>query len=236
MATTGTQIIDRAQQILNDAGAVRWPRADLLDWLNEGMASTARLAPESYTVDANMIMVEGSRQNLTAMAVAAGTEAPLRLIDITHNVTDATGLPALRAVRHTNIKTLNQVNPDWHGDTPNALVDHYLFDSRNPKEFFVYPPQPSSGFGFVAVVYSAIPTPLAVEANNILLDDSYAEPLVDYILHRAFSIDAEYGVNPARVSQHFNQFLAGIMSKTTADLTVEPAPASTPVEDNNSGA
>jgi len=226
----GSVVIDRAQRILNDTTAVRWPAADLLDWLNEGQKAAVRLAPEAFTVTANLQLAPGVRQNITTLASTGSVNVPLRLIDITHNVTDATGLPPLRAIRLTNRRSLDQYNPDWPSDTAAATVQHYMFDSRNPREFFVYPAQPATGMGFVEIVYSAEPTDLANEAASIGLDDSYASALVDYIIHRALSSDAEYGGNSAKVAQHFNQFMGAVMQKTQADLTVEPVPSTTTVE------
>ena len=226
----GSVVIDRAQRILNDTTAVRWPAADLLDWLNEGQQAAVRIAPEAYTVTANMQLAEGVRQNLVSMATAASTEVPLRLIEVTRNVTDATGLPALKVVRMVTRRALDQANPDWPTETGVALVDHYMFDSRNPKEFMVYPPQPATGQGFVEVVYSAEPAPLTDAADPIVLDDSYAPALVDYIVHRALSTDAEYGQNPAKVAQHFNQFMGALTQKSGIDLAVEPVPSTTPTE------
>jgi len=226
----GSVVIDRAQRILNDTTAVRWPAADLLDWLNEGQKAAVRIAPEAYTVTANVQLATGARQNLVTIAAAAAVEVPLRLIEITRNVTDATGFPALRAIRMVNRRALDQANPDWPTDATNALVENYMFDSRNPKEFFVYPPQPAAGQGFVEVIYSAEPTDLTADTDPIALDDAFAPALVDYIVHRALSTDAEYGSNPARVAQHFNQFMGAMTQKTQTDLTVEPVPATTSVE------
>lgn len=226
----GSVVIDRAQRILNDTTAVRWLAADLLDWLNEGQKAAVRIAPEAYTVTANMQLATGVRQNLTAMAVVATTEVPLRLIEVVRNVTDATGFPALRGVRLVNRRALDQVNPDWPTDTAAALVENYMFDSRNPKEFMVYPPQPAAGQGFVEVVYSAEPADLSADTDPIVLDDSYAPALVDYIVYRAVSTDAEYGDNPAKVAQHFNQFMSALNQKSGIDPSVEPLPATTPSE------
>jgi len=226
----GSVITGRAQLILNDTSGIRWPVANLIDWLNEGQKATVRLAPEANCVSAYVQLVEGPRQDLTALCATAGTRVPMRLIDVTRNVTDATGLPALRAIRIVNRRALDQYDPDWPSATAVSLVQHYMFDSRNPKEFFVYPPQPAVTPGYVEVVYSAEPTDLANGTESIDLDDSYAAMLVDYVVHRALSADAEYGANPQRIAQHYNQFLAGVQSKSQQDLTVEPVPGDQVVE------
>jgi len=228
----GSVITGRAQIILNDTSAVRWPVADLIDWLNEGQKATVRLAPEANVVSAYMQLAPGVRQDLTALAVTASTDVPLRLIDVPLNVTDATGLPSLRAIRLINRRSLDQYNPGWATDTAAAVVDHYMFDSRNPREFYVYPAQPATGMGYVEIVYSAEPADLADGDDDISLPDAYAAMLVDYVVHRALSADVEYGANSARVAQHYNQFMGGIQATSQADLTVEPVPATTPTETN----
>lgn len=220
-------VIDRAQRILNDVSAVRWPAADLLDWLNDGQRAVVHYAPEANRVTEFVQLARGTKQDLTTLA----TDVPLRLIDVTRNVTDGTGFPALRAIRSVDRRELDMVQPDWHTHTTSATVIQFMFDKRNPTEFFVYPPQPAAGQGFVEIVYSAQPTDLTADTQQTVLSDTYVPALVDYIVFRALSYDAEYGANPGRVNAHWQAFLNGATGRSAVDPTVEPLPGTPPTEE-----
>lgn len=220
-------VIDRAQRILNDVSAVRWPAADLLDWLNDGQRAVVHFAPEANRVTEFVQLAQGTKQDLTTLA----TTVPLRLIDVTRNVTDGTGFPALRAIRSVDRRELDMVQPDWHTHTTSSTVTQFMFDKRNPTEFFVYPPQPAAGQGFVEIVYSAEPADLPNDSTNIGLSDTYVPALVDYIVFRALSYDAEYGANPGRVNAHWQAFLNGATGRSAVDPMVEPLPGTPPTEE-----
>ena len=48
MPFTGQRVIDRAQEILQDTAGVRYPIADLVDYLNEGIVAIRRVRPDLF--------------------------------------------------------------------------------------------------------------------------------------------------------------------------------------------
>ena len=86
----------------------------------------------------------GTQVNITA-AAGGGT----------HTVTTL-GTDPGTVIDPTDLQLLNAVNDDWHNATPSAIVQAYVLDERYPKLFYVYPPQPSSGQGWIDMAYSAI--------------------------------------------------------------------------------
>jgi hypothetical protein len=228
-----SEVIDRAQIILNDTSAVRWLAADLLEWLNDGVRAICHFVPEASVTTEFVQLAQGTKQSLTTLS----TGNALRLIDVTRNVTDGTGFPALRAVRSVDRRELDMAHPTWHADATGTTVTQFMYDPRNPLEFFVYPPQPASGQAFVELVYSSYPADLTADTQTVGIDDTYVTALVDYIVYRALSIDAEYGANPQRVAAHWQAFVQAAQGKAGGDPLVEPTPGTkaTEVAGNRNG-
>jgi hypothetical protein len=100
-----------------------------------------------------------------------------------------------------------------------------MFDPRLPREFLVYPPATTAAQ--LEVVYSSVPTGHTVSGNTvpdevIKLDDSWANCMVDYILYRCYSKDAEYTANTQRAASHYQAMLTSLGAKTQADMAVSP--------------
>lgn len=206
MATlTAGKLIDRASTLLQDTTNVRWPRTELLDWLNDAQREIVLLLPDAYAKTSSVTGTSGSRQQIPADGI--------RLIDVTRNTSG-------RAVRQIDRAVLDAQYPNWHTDTPAAAAIHYTFDKRNPKIFYVYPPA-TAGASF-EVVYSASPTDITSEASTITLDDVYATAIVNFMVYRAYLKDAEYSANDERSKGAYEVFMASLTGKRAADQFVVP--------------
>lgn len=204
-------IIERASVILQDTSNIRWPVNELLNWLNDGQREIVALAPDAYTRTENVLLVPGTKQTIPGIGI--------RLIDISRNM-GVTGATPGRAIRPVDRAVLDAQRPNWHFETASAEAKHYMFDRRNPKVFYVYPPQPNVP-GYVEITYSSAPTDVS-QGQPIVIDDIYANALLDYILYRAYSKDAEYTQNAERAQMHYKAALASLAGKEGIDATVEP--------------
>jgi hypothetical protein len=119
---------------------------------------------------------------------------------------------ALRKVPHA---VLDAQVPNWHAASQATVIDHFTFDPRSPKVYYVYPP--STGTTQVELVYSAAPTDVAVIGNTITLDDIYSGALTDYVLYRAYSKDFTSAGNPERAAAHRQLFENTLGLKAQAD-------------------
>lgn len=221
MATiTVTELISRVEIVLQDAG-VRWPRLELQKWLNEGYNVILLARPDANALTGVFTCVAGTRQVVTTQFPNA-----LRLLDVVRNMATTS---TRRVVRLVNRTILDDQRPSWHTETPTVNIQHWMFDPRQPKEFFVYPP--ASAQAQIEVVYTA---PVGAHslteeqlldsgtAEVILLDDVYAAPLVDWILYRAYSKDAEYGENLNRAAGHLQAFQSALGIKSASDTAADP--------------
>lgn len=218
-------IVKRAQTILQDTTAVRWSLTELQGWLNDAYKEVVILRPDANAESATVSLAAGARQKCHD---AASVNLPnlLRVLDVVRNMHASSDK---RAIRRTDRKILDDQRPTWYSDTPSYSIQHYIYDDRNPHEFMVYPP--ASAGTSIELVYSSVPLAHALTetqlgntstTETIHLDDIYANCLVDYILYRAYSKDAEYAANGARAQAHYAAFSGVLGAKTTADSTVSP--------------
>ena len=207
MAVTVADVLADCRYILQDAAKVRWADAELLLWLNIGQYVIAIGKPDASTTTAAIALVAGTKQALPAGGIV--------LIDVIRNM--GTGSTPGRAVRREDKAMMDTIAPDWHTSTAGGVVHYYMVDSRFPKTFYVYPPQPAVPT-YIEIVYSVAPS-LAVTGGNITLDDIYRAVLLDYICYRAFSKDNEVG-DAGKASFHMQAFLNSMGLKTNGDAAL----------------
>jgi len=215
MATiTGTNIVTRASIILQDTTGVRWPQTDeLLLWLNDGQREIVLRKPQAYAQNAVVALVQGTKQSIP--------DAGIQLLDVIRNMGTGGATPG-RAITRIDRQILDEQRPNWHAETASAETKHYMFDPRDPKHFYVYPPQHATP-GQVEEVYASSPTDLSALASTITLDDIYSGVLLDYLLYRAYSKDADLTPSaPQRAVAHYNSFLASLDAKGQIEMMVNP--------------
>lgn len=218
------EVIGRVEDVLQDTN-VRWPRLELQEWLNEAYRVITLHRPDANSASGTYTCTAGTRQDLTSVFSGA-----LRLLDVTRNVAAGSNK---KVVRQVNRAILDDQRSGWHAETETINIEHFTFDPREPKQFFVYPP--ALGTAEIEVVYSTVPAPHALSESSldpngadttvINVDDIYQAALVDWILYRAYSKDAEYGANEVRASAAYQAFMSCIGAKTQTDGAYDPAVA-----------
>ncbi len=219
-------VIEKAQIILQDTTGVRWPSdTELLGWLNDGQREVMVFKPNTNVKNIAIKLATGTKQSLPSDGV--------QLIDVVRNMGTDGQTPG-RAVRIALREILDAQVPNWHSSTAAAEAKHYMYSVLDPKNFYVYPPQPSSGQGYVELVYGATPADATIN-GAITLDDIYQNVLVDYILYRAYSKDTEYAADQNRAAAHQNAYIASLTGKAKMEGAVNPnatAPANPNVTPN----
>ncbi len=164
----------------------------------------------------------GASLDLTASNAAAGDwECTFFLWDMTTYPSlpadHVAGGPAITLI---GMDIMDAYNPDWHSDTPSATVKNYIFEDDD-ADFYVTPPQPVSGPGYVEAVFSAVPAdvvavtgPPVTYASAITISDVYRDQLVNYILYRCYAEDAAISpFNAQRATEYWNLFVLGLERK-----------------------
>ncbi|MGS3139374.1 DUF6682 family protein [Aeromonas sanarellii] len=212
MATvTVATIIKRVNTLLVDPTFTRWPKQELLDYYNDATKAIVLVRPDAYTKNVEFSCVAGTKQALPPDA--------LRLIEVLRNSNG-------RVVRFVVRKALDDSYPDWHSSNTATTVDNYTYEERDPKTFYLHP-GPAAAVK-VDVIYSVAPQSKALaEVESAQspaladLDDIYINPIIDFMLYRCFSKDAEYSANSNRAAGHYNAFLQQLGEKTQVDASME---------------
>jgi len=212
MASTidAVTIINKASQLLGDASQTYWTAGELLGWLNDAQTEIALLIPNSNTATTAIQLVAGAKQ--------IAPEDSIRIIEFTRNM-GSTGLLSGNAIRQIERKVLDRYMPNWSYDTPNAVVVHAMYNAEDDNEtFYVWPPQPVTPT-YIEIVYSQRPV-LISDMNvgtKITIDDYYQNPLLDYVLYRAFGRGTESAGNYQRSQDHYKMFADILSIKHEAD-------------------
>lgn len=222
MPITAQSVIRRSVETLQDPTSIRWPVAELVRYLNDGQREVALYRPDSMGTTATVTCVAGTKQALPANGA--------KLIDVVRN---AAGTK--KAVRLTNREILDAQIPGWHNLAGVGEVMHYMYDPRDPRVFYVYPPATTSAQ--LDIVYSANPQDVTEPADgslytavvgSIALPDTYTNALQDYILYRAYTKDSEYAGNAARAQAHYAAFANALGVEIKATVAVGPNPVGNP--------
>jgi hypothetical protein len=217
-----TDIIRRVEDVLQDTN-IRWPRTELQNWMNESYLAITLARPDANAKTGSFTCAAGTRQVLSSEFPSS-----LRLLDVTRNLATNSGYKVIRLVARS---VLDDQRPAWHAETGTTAIQHFTFDPRQPKEFFVYPPATTAAE--IEVVYTDSPgattltesqlDPAGSDATVILLDDIYMSPMIDWVLYRAYSKDAEYGANEQRAQAAYGAFNAALATKNQVDSAVSPS-------------
>ncbi len=216
MATTKVvDLIARAGELLHDPTYIKWTKSELLSWLNAAQKAIVLQKPDTYVVNEEFTCVSGeTKQTLPSNG--------LRLLEVVRNLTDGSTGEAISIVSRSVMDT---TVPNWHSSAATINLENYIFDERDPKHFYVYPVPDVDVV--IEIIYSKAPDLISVtnyetDTQVIALDDVYENVILDYILYRAYSKDADYASNGRKAISHYNDFANAIGLKMKADIVSSP--------------
>jgi hypothetical protein len=202
-------IVDQAEEILQDSSNTRWTQAELLAWLNQGMRVIVKEKPDANPSVSSVLLASGLWQTLPTGGII--------LLDAFCNM-GTTGTTRGAPVTVVDRRWMDTSLPTWTTETASTTVKHVVYDPKTtPKKFMVYPQSP--GTNYLEIVVATMPTSIAIDAS-ITLGDEHADTLLDYILFRAFSRDADYVQNAERAIAHYQSFLTSLGKLDQMELLI----------------
>ena len=212
-------LIDKAEEILQDTTNVKWSQQSLLDYLNDAQREIVLIRPDANVSNEQFTLAQSAKQTLPADA--------LRLLSLYKNAS-----PTTKTIQNIQKKVLDDTVSDWYGTTGN-FVEYYVYDERDPKHFYVYP-HPSGGGHKADIVFSFAPDKINIadfstSTTVIGLDDIYANAIFDYMLYRAYQKDTESASDLNKATLFLQSFQNSMGIKSQADTASSPKP-STPTE------
>lgn len=217
MTTVASKIIADCQRELQDEAGIRWPAAELVDYLNDGQRLIVTVNRGASAAEDVLTLVDGAAQ-----------QAPAGVAEVMDVLANADG--RRKAIRQVSRALLDATEPGWMAKSPASEVAHFMKDAHLPRAFEVYPPARAGvrvlcKLSMVPVDVAAPTGPVAADVSgNISLRAEYSEPLRHYVLFRAWSKDAEYGGNAASAQAHYGLFSSSIGADVAAAASTNEQP------------
>ena len=224
MTITAKSIVHRVTDLLQDPTSVRWPASELARWFNDAQRAIAKARPDAMNITTTMTLAAGTRQDLDNAGLGL---LPAKLIDVTRNM--AATSQKLAVTNQISRKIMDSTTPDWHTQAGTVDIKHYFFDPRDPKTFYVYPP--ATALAQLEVMYSAYPTDIAEPASgtthadvvgNLSLPDIFADDVLNLVMFRAYSKDAEFAGNAERAAGYLSLVTTSLGAEIAATVAVGP--------------
>jgi hypothetical protein len=213
MTTAAQSIIKEAQQLLQDESGVRWAATELVDHLNDGQREIAVIRPDLAAVTSALVLAAGAKQTLPAACIS--------FMDMKRNTGG-------RAISKVDQRVLDALDPAWYSGVTSTTIQHFCYNETTPDVVWVYPP--ATAATSVEIEYSAMPAgtpaasglPYSTVTGNIDLPDSCKNPLLHFVMARAFLKDAEFGGNAAFSAAHAQLFRDGLNTDKATGAEVAP--------------
>jgi hypothetical protein len=207
---TVVSILDRANTILVDTTKSRWTYDELLIWYNDAVLEIVNIRPDAMM--SNQVFTVTPNQSKQVLPSNG-----LRWLDVMYEV--STGRP----ITKTDRRQLDDQVPNWHKNSGDVRA--YVFDERDPKHIYIHP-QPTTAVDLM-VCFSVAPTAITIndfdtDTQLIQVDDNYVSALVDFVVYRAYSKDADYAANAQRAASHYQAFMQSLGQKTQTDNAYNP--------------
>lgn len=187
---------------LYDTDYVDWTEAELVFWLRECLRAMAEIRSDLFTVFREIELSPGAEQ--------AKPEDVTRLTRIFGVRED--GDDRFRAVSVFDAGAMGAIEPNWMSAPPGPARQYAFGADRDV--FWVYPPQmdPPGVAQAECVVLPEVPEPDSPGFADYLLpiDARYQRALVDYVLYRAYSKDADVAARDGRAAAHHQAFTAAL--------------------------
>jgi hypothetical protein len=230
--TSAADIIADVASDIEDTAYETWSQDDHLAYLNAAENLIAVLKPDSYNPDLIYQLQAGTRQQIpdgTATFLDPDGNTLPRAIEV---IRFGRNMGSDGETPGADIKLIAQSDmdeacPDWRSDIEDPEIIHAIFDKNDRRRFEVYPPQPSSGMGWMELIATAIPTPIEKDGDSydvsINLGDEYLQAIRAYMKFRAYGRDAKWSQFAAqRALDAWNLFVTMIGRK---DLIEKQLPA-----------
>lgn len=181
ITTANKLFADLRKTQLNDPDGTTWTNDTLLTALNSAIGMMVLVRPDAAYKVAVVELIAGTRQNLPPDG--------LRLLKVPRNI-KSNGQVG-RAIQIVEMSDMDLI-PDWHQAVGIAVM-HYMFDTRTPKHYYVYPAVPAGTK--IEIEYSLnLPEITEAELDEPLpLDAVYDQPLQELMMYKLFSGDSGEG-------------------------------------------
>lgn len=205
MTITGAALLADIGITLQDPSETIWTDAIKTKFVNEAILLTANLRPDAVSEIVDFPIVAASAKQtipsdgflfLEVVKNVGGTNRPITRLDKTQ---------------------MDNTLPAWPvpGEGVSG-VEIVMFDSRMPKNFYIYP-VPAEGTSLtIELVYAKTPTAFSSTDINLPLADTWLAPIKEYVLYRCFGTNSKR-IDLSRATAHLSAFYNALNIKAQND-------------------
>jgi hypothetical protein len=212
LAFLASDYIGDASELYGDVDYARVSSNSWIKYLNAAIRALILVRPDAGATTENYQLAAGVKQDLPSDA--------LRLLDITRNMGDD-GVTAGKIITPASRKHLDYSNLLWPAATGETAIDNFSYDKENPRIFFVTPPVHASTAVYVELQSSKLPTTVTATTDDPGINDVFFEPVIQYMLFKAFSADDE-GVEFSKSITYLQNFFNLLQVEMTASVAQGP--------------
>jgi len=182
MSFTALTYIEDAAELYSDVAYDRISITTWIKYLNAAIRSLILVRPDAGATTESVQLVEGIKQTIPTAA--------LRLLDITRNM-GSDGSTAGRIVTPSKRKHIDYSNLLWPAGTGETYIENFSHDANVPGIYYVTPPVSGSTNVYVEISSSQLPTTISASGDTMTTNDVFFEPIVQYMLYKAYAADDE---------------------------------------------
>lgn len=203
MSITVMEVLTEVSKSMRDEVNFIWDlQTELLPLLNRAVPELVWRDPYASVFNMPFATAAGVLQTIPADAVA--------LINVKRNL-GANGTTPGNIITDVPRDSLDADLPSWPTTTAAAPI-HYVFDSRDPRRFYLWPQPPSPWF--VELEYAQVPNDVAI-GDPFPLPEMYAAAVQHWIKAIAYSSNMElYGGIGAKLSEFYMAQFNATMAAT----------------------
>lgn len=190
-----SQLIERASRDLVDLRFVRWSKAELIDFLNDGIAAVLIRRPDLARVTATVEEHTGNRVTLPNDAYC------LLSVNFINDI----------ATQFVDIHKLNQLYPRWRVTQGDPVC--WTKNDGDNVSYWLYP-SPTTP---VTIEHEYSRVTRVDENSDFPLPSIYEGLVLDFIMYRAYSKDSENASEANKAQLHFQAFGVALGDKTQTD-------------------
>lgn len=184
-----------------------------LTFLNSSYKAIVGVRPDANAETEVITLAVGSKQEIPSDSI--------RLIDVLCNMGVGGATPGAVVTYCTKLD-LDSINDGWHSDTGAQIIQHFFYDVRNPKVFWVTPP--ALGTSTLRVIVATIPALNTTYIQTINLSDIFYMPMLNWMLYQAFMVDTDSPYSAETAARYRDAWGQDLGSEGQQGVNISPNP------------
>lgn len=221
MGAVVKSLVDQVRDTLVDKAGGLYLERDIAEFIYQGELAVAYLRPDELSFETDFRLAARTRQALPAGGI--------RLREVLHNRGRDDQLADGAPIRLVDRGVIDAF-VNWRAMPAGRVVEEYMYDERNPKQFDISPPM-TDGDSYIRIYYEGEPPKYTYDANGLVAPNTqqttvsakYGPVLIEWALFRALSRQDDLTQAQIDGGQHWSNFfqMLGVSVQSDAAASVK---------------